>query len=82
MLPKSSRLLSQQKTKAMSDEIQRSLGRIEGKLDGIRSHLDQHTDSISGIDARLVKVEKKVYWFSGLAGAVGAIFGIFLKGHQ
>lgn len=66
----------------MSDEIQRSLGRIEGKLDGIRSHLDQHTDSISTIDARLAKVEKKVYWFSGITGAMGAMLGIFLKGHQ
>ena len=66
----------------MSDDIERSLGRIEGKLDGIRSHLDQHSESIASIDGRLGKVEKKVYWFSGITAAVGAAFGVFIKGHQ
>lgn len=66
----------------MSDGIERSLGRIEGKLDGIRNHLDQHHESITAIDMRLAKVEKKVYWFSGITGAFGAMIGIFIKGHQ
>ena len=65
----------------MSDNIERSLGRIEGKLDGIKTHLDQHSDSISTIDGRLGTVEKKIYWFSGITAAVGAAFGIFIKGH-
>ena len=67
--------------KTMSDDIERSLGRIEGKLDGIKNHLDQHHESINSIDARLGRVEKKVYWFSGITAAVGAAFGIFIKGH-
>ncbi|MGE5163040.1 MAG: hypothetical protein ACM3IH_03315 [Sphingobacteriales bacterium] len=66
----------------MSDEIQRSLGRIEGKLDGIKGHLDQHSESITSIDARLGRVEKKVYWFSGITAAMGAALGIFIKGHN
>ncbi len=66
----------------MSIEIQRSLGRIEGKLDGIRNHLDQHHESINSIDVRLAKVEKKVYWFSGITGAFGALIGVFIQGHK
>lgn len=34
----------------MSDEIQRALGRIEGKLDGVIERLNDHEEQISGLE--------------------------------
>lgn len=34
----------------MSDEIQRALGRIEGKLDGVLDRLNAHEEQISGLE--------------------------------
>lgn len=57
----------------MSDEIQRSLGRVEGKLDSVIEKLDP-------IDRRLSKVEAKQHWFAGAGAAIGALIGL-LVGH-
>ena len=34
----------------MIDEIQRALGRIEGKLDGVIERLNNHEEQISGLE--------------------------------
>ncbi len=34
----------------MSEEIQRALGRIEGKLDSIIDRVDSHEEKISGLE--------------------------------
>lgn len=43
----------------MSANLERSIGRIEGKLDML---IELHTKS----EKRLAAVEKKVWWFSGV----------------
>lgn len=54
-------------------EIQRSLGRIEGKLDGA---LDVQSETI----VRLSEVEKKLWYQSGIFAAAGALIAWFVKG--
>jgi len=41
------------------NEIQRSLGRIEGKLEHIDSSIDEMRGAVQGIDGRLRAVELK-----------------------
>lgn len=50
----------------MTDDVQRSLGRIEGKLDNV---LERMGDS----DKRISAIEKKVWWSSGAAAIVAFI---------
>jgi|EndMetStandDraft_7_1072992.scaffolds.fasta_scaffold1588735_1 hypothetical protein len=52
----------------MPDNIQRSLGAIEGKLDML---IDLHKES----DKRLGAVEKKVWYASGIAFILAMIAG-------
>jgi hypothetical protein len=56
----------------MTEEIQRSLGNIEAKVDIL---LDQGKT----FDTRISAVEKKVWWASGAAGAVGFLVANFAK---
>jgi hypothetical protein len=49
----------------MSANLERSIGRIEGKLDML---IELHTKN----DKRLAAVEKKLWWFSGV-WALGAL---------
>jgi hypothetical protein len=53
----------------MTHELQRALGRIEGKLDGILERLEGH-------DARIVRVEGKVHFWSGVYAAVSGFLAI------
>lgn len=68
----------------MSDEIQRSLGQIEGKLDAFLTAIEQHfaDDKVAfgTIDKRLHKLESKVHWFSGAGAVVGAAITFLLTG--
>ena len=70
----------------MSDEIQRTLGRIEGQLltnssvlEGLNEKLGRHFDDDrefqTSVSDRLGKIEKKVWWFSGVGAAVALFFG-------
>ena len=60
----------------MSDEIQRALGRVEGKLDSLiatmKDHLADDSRNFAEVNARIGRVERKVYWFPGAWAAVGA----------
>ena len=58
----------------MSDEVQRSLGRVESKIDML---LDRHET----FDKRLGSVEKKVYWFSGASAFAAYLVSTFLGKH-
>ncbi len=60
--------------RSLTDETQRSLGRVEGKLDLL-------IDRTHGFDERLNSVEKKVWWLSGIAALGSVLFGKFTGGH-
>ena len=64
---------------------QRSLGRIEGKLDSlldeIKRHFDDDHKNFARLDARIGRVQSKVNYFSGAWAVVGAAVVYFLKGH-
>lgn len=55
----------------MSDELDRAVGRIEGKLDLIIDGQKRSDDRMDGIDARLRKVEKQAAINGAVGGAVG-----------
>ena len=58
----------------MTDEMQRSLGRLESKVDLLIDRTDKY-------DERLGAVEKKVWWASGVAAAIGFISSHLLGKH-
>jgi hypothetical protein len=66
------------------DEIQRSLGRVEGKVDLLLAELKErnarddarhaaHDERHAGQDARLRKVENRQYWLSGGGAVLGSL---------
>ena len=63
------------------NEIQRSLGRVEGKLDllltEIKTHFEDDKTNFSSIDTRIQKVEKKIYYASGFVAALAFILQQF-----
>ena len=54
------------------NEIQRSLGRLEGKLDSLLLEIKQHfiddKTNFNALDSRIQKVERKIYYASGIVG--------------
>lgn len=54
-------------------EVQRSLGRLEGKLDTLITSINQHflddKKAFSDLETRIQKVEKKVWYASGFVAA-------------
>jgi len=76
----------------MSDEEQRSLGRIEGSLDSITGELRQirefmirheHEDrtQFAEVKSDIAKINKKVLFGSGAVATMISVVGIWLKGH-
>ena len=69
----------------MSDEVQRSLGRIEGKLgelkDLISVHLVDDNKRFSEIGDRLGRVERKTYASAGVVSLITAFITAKLTGH-
>lgn len=65
----------------MSDfsEIQRALGRVEGKLDSLLERMDGHEkvtgERIGKVETAVDKVQARVHWYSGVAAAAGALLG-------
>lgn len=75
---------SNQDNHTTNNELQRDLGRVEGKIDGILAAVTSIHNThvildgrISEVDKRLServsKVENRQYWFSGLAAAAGFV---------
>jgi hypothetical protein len=62
-------------------ELQRSMGRLEGKLDLLLSNMNAHlledTARFRIIDDRVSKIEKKIFT---LGGAIAVVLGIFQVG--
>lgn len=51
-------------------ELQRALGRLEGKVDSILEKFTTDGKRFEGIEERLLEVEKKVWYAAGLSGAL------------
>jgi len=68
---------------AVSDdsELQRALGRVEGKLDQALANFLNHDGRMDEFDKRVGSVEKKVYWFSGAGAVVAYLAQQFLGKH-
>jgi hypothetical protein len=64
-------------------ELQRGLGRVEGKLDQVLQHLEAHFEDdkerFASLDGRLAKVEKKVWYASGVGSLLGALLTLFVN---
>lgn len=76
----------------MAEEVQRSLGRIEGKLDSVvttfTTHIKDDSESFTNInnklnenmrifDARLASIDKKIYMAMGALLLVSAVLPYF-----
>lgn len=69
----------------MSENLERAVGRIEGKLDTFIAQMAAHDERTTGIEVRTRKLEGKVNWATG-AGAtfgviIGAVISSFTKAH-
>lgn len=58
----------------MSDELQRSLGRVEAKVDTL-------LERTAGFDTRITAVEKKVWYASGASAVIAFIATNILGKH-
>lgn len=58
-----------------ADEVQRSMGRIEGKLDTFIAQMKAQDDRTTAQEVRLRKVENRQHWYSGAGAAIGALLG-------
>lgn len=56
-------------------EIQRSLGRIEGKVDSLIARQDAKDRRDEDRDNRIQSIERRQWWLSGVAAAIGGLLG-------
>jgi len=70
----------------VANELERSSGRVEGKIDSLLDALKQHFDddrvNFGDIEKRINGIEHKVYWFTGAWAVVGAGAVYVLKHFQ
>jgi hypothetical protein len=59
----------------MSDEVQRALGRIEGKLDSVLEKQESHSDRLDNHGNRLGKLERWQSYTLGAGAAAGVLVG-------
>lgn len=62
----------------MSEEIQRTLGRIEASIESLKDLVKTGNDDHDKLEHRVGKVEARQHWYSGVAATIGALAGIFL----
>jgi hypothetical protein len=73
-------------------EVQRSLGRIEGDVSGLRGDVGElrleiaaerirAAEQAAANDKRLRKVERRQHWWAGAAAVIGAILGSVAPRH-
>lgn len=55
------------------EEVQRSLGRIEGKLDDVLGRIATNSAGIGKLDERVTRLERWRYTLVGVALAAGAV---------
>ena len=62
-----------------SEEIMRSLGKIEGTLHGIDDKLDRHHERLNAHGDRIHRVEKRGWFLAGAAVVLGSVGSTFWK---
>jgi hypothetical protein len=60
----------------MADEVQRTLGRIESKLDSVLEKQDEHKQRLDNHGARIGGLERWRAWTLGAAVAIGAMWSL------
>lgn len=60
---------------AQLDDLHRSVGRIEGKLDTFIAQMATQDERTTKITERIGKVESRQAWYSGAGSMVGMILG-------
>jgi hypothetical protein len=58
-----------------ADDINRTLGRLEGKIDAFIKQMEVQDNRATDLETRVRSVENKQYWMSGAGGILGAIAG-------
>jgi hypothetical protein len=61
------------------EELHRSLGRVEGKLDALIASAALTLKDHEHLELRVSSVEKKVWYSSGLAAATAFLLGMLTK---
>ena len=57
----------------MNGDIERSLGRVEGKLDALLLQLTEHIKKDESEWAKVSKLSTKMAWYSGAFAVIGAV---------
>lgn len=65
----------------MADEVQRALGRIEGKLDSVLTDRAEDQKRLNNHSNRIKSLELWRSWTIGACAAVGALWAIFSTLH-
>lgn len=60
------------------NNLERSVGRIEGKLDGILAHLDKINSAIEGHDRRIDGLEQENARAKGIAAGISFVISVIV----
>lgn len=63
----------------MSEDLSRSIGRLEGKMDSLILQLTEHIKKDEKAWDKVVSMEGKILWFSGAFAAAGFFITMILK---
>lgn len=58
-------------------ELQRAVGRIEGKLDAFIKQMESQDNRTTELEVRTRKVENRQHWYSGAGAIAGMLIGVF-----
>lgn len=56
-------------------EVQRTLGRMEGKLDALVTTMATHVEDDKTVEKRVGKLERRQAWTSGASAVIGTLIG-------
>lgn len=62
-------------------ELQRAVGRIEGKIDNFIEQMKVQDDRHGKLDTRVRKVEGRQHWYAGATAMFGALVAYVTKAH-